>query len=289
VFRDAREYFLDEFGAEPGERMQEAHRRILRSEPSPPPDPAPAAASHPAPVSPPPVPFTFPGQAPPAASPDRPRRRSAVWEVLLALVSALATCFLGGWFYFAYTGARRRQARYFAIAAAYFVVWVAGVLLLTVVDPSPEYSDTGTIAEGAGFLILLILPLIAAGHGIILAVQSTEFYRVRAMREQARQLALLAPDRAREAGVGRPDMLLRTIDDGGLVDLNHLDGYQIAASTGLPIAAALAIVADREAKGPFLRPEELVPRGLADERTVKRLAPRLICIPPATWPARPPR
>jgi DNA-binding SARP family transcriptional activator len=33
VFRDAREYFLDEFGAEPGERMRDAHRKILRGEP----------------------------------------------------------------------------------------------------------------------------------------------------------------------------------------------------------------------------------------------------------------
>jgi DNA-binding SARP family transcriptional activator len=33
TFRDARAYFLEEFGAEPGERMQEAHRKILRGEP----------------------------------------------------------------------------------------------------------------------------------------------------------------------------------------------------------------------------------------------------------------
>jgi DNA-binding SARP family transcriptional activator len=33
AFRDARAYFLEEFGAEPGERMQEAHRKILRGEP----------------------------------------------------------------------------------------------------------------------------------------------------------------------------------------------------------------------------------------------------------------
>lgn len=39
VFRDAREYFLDEIGAEPGELMQDVHRRILRGELEPPPPP----------------------------------------------------------------------------------------------------------------------------------------------------------------------------------------------------------------------------------------------------------
>ena len=33
AFRDARAYFLEEFGVEPGERMQETHKRILRGEP----------------------------------------------------------------------------------------------------------------------------------------------------------------------------------------------------------------------------------------------------------------
>ncbi|GAA2571091.1 hypothetical protein GCM10010435_51640 [Winogradskya consettensis] len=32
AFREAREYFLDEFGVEPGDKLQETHRRILRGE-----------------------------------------------------------------------------------------------------------------------------------------------------------------------------------------------------------------------------------------------------------------
>src|SRR4051794_7613733 len=184
VFRDAREYFLDEFGAEPGERMQEAHRRILRGEPAPAPAPGPdpvVAASplpNPTPVSPPhpAAPFVFPGHTPPLFYARPPHKRSSTWEVVLALVSAFASCFLGCWFYFAYAGARRHQARYFLIAAGYFVVWVAGVLLAFVVDPSAADSDNSTNAESVGFLILLFLPLIAAGHGIVVAVQSTDFY-----------------------------------------------------------------------------------------------------------------
>lgn len=34
VFRDARRYLDEEFGVEPGERLQDAHRRILRNDPS---------------------------------------------------------------------------------------------------------------------------------------------------------------------------------------------------------------------------------------------------------------
>jgi DNA-binding SARP family transcriptional activator len=288
VFRDAREYFLDEFGAEPGERMQEAHRRILRSEPAPP--------AGPAPISPPPFPAQFP---PPMVHPTptpqllhqpSSRRRISMMEVVFALVAPFVTCLIGGWVYFAYAGARRRQIRFFVMAAGYLVVWLAGVLLLFVIDPSPIEAEITTNAEESGIIILLVLPLVAAAHGVVVAVSSSEFYHARSMREQARQFALFAPDRAREVGIGRPDLPLRAVDDGGLIDLNHLGGYELATATGLPVTQALEIVADREAKGPFARPEELVVRGLADERTVKRLAGRLICIPPGphplVWPPR---
>jgi len=290
VFRDAREYFLDEFGAEPGERMQEAHRRILRSEPAPPADPA--ATPPPTPVSPPPdaPPFIFPMQATPMLHAAPARRQVSPWEVILAVVAPFATCFVGGWFYFAYAGVRRRQARFFVIAAAYFVVWLAAWILFLVIDPSPVDADYTSNAEDAGLIMLMVLPLIAAGHGVVVAVQSSRFYHARTMREHARHFALLAPDRAREVGIGRPDLPLRAVDDGGLLDLNHIDEYELAKATGLPMTQACEIVANRTANGPFVRPEELVRRGLATERTVKRLAPRLICIPPGPHPmAWPPR
>lgn len=276
VFRDTREFFLDEVGAEPGERMQEAHRRILRNEVPPP--PAPISPSPPLPGFPPPPQMYLPPQ---------PRRGISPLEVLLALGAPLLTFFVGSWAYFAYTGARRRQRRYFLIAVGYFAVFLVGVLLL-VVDPSPANADYLTGAEQASLLVLLSLPLIAAAHGVIVAVSSSDFYHSRAMRERARQFAMFEPERARAIGVGRPELPMRAIDDGGLVDLNHVGGYELAGATGLPVTQAFEIVADRDANGPFERPEELVLRGLATERTVRRLAPRLICIPagphPAAWP-----
>jgi hypothetical protein len=290
VFRDAREYFLDEFGAEPGERMREAHRRILRSVPAPPPDPAPVS---PPPLTPPPLtppPAAVPLPAAPLFHPPKPRRRISAAEVIFALLAPFATCLVGSWFYFAYTGARRRQVRYFVITVGYIAVWIVGVLLFTLGDPGSLDSDETSPVQGTGLAILLLLPLFAATHGLLVALHAGEFYYKRTMRDQARQFVIFAPDRAREVGIGRPDLPLRSVDDGGLVDLNHLGGYELAAATGLPVAGALAIVADRAANGPFTRPEELVSRGLADERTVKKLAPRLVCVPPGPYPvAWPPR
>ena len=93
----------------------------------------------------------------------------------------------------------------------------------------------------------------------------------------------------------------RTLEAGAA----HLDGdlaraerhRQVAArlgqearAPGLPMSPARAIVSDRVARGPFLRPEDLVLRGLITVRTVRRLAPRLICVPPGPAPeAWPPR
>ncbi|WP_051808768.1 BTAD domain-containing putative transcriptional regulator [Actinoplanes subtropicus] len=286
VFRDAREYFLDEFGAEPGERMQEAHRRILRTDQVP--------APNPVPVSPPPRPLplppsAFPLPAAPIFQPPRRGRRVSATEVIFALVAPFATCLVGCWFYFAYTGARRRQARYFFITAGYIVVWLVAVLLFFLGFSGPVDADTSPVSD-TGMTILFLLPFFAAAHGLIVALYAGDFYHKRTMREQARQFVLLAPDRAREMGIGRPDLPLRAVDDGGLVDLNHVDGYDLANATGLPTAQALEIAAHRVANGPFTRPEELVTLGLADERTVKKLAARLVCIPPGPHPmAWPPR
>jgi DNA-binding SARP family transcriptional activator len=75
AYRDARAYFVEEFGAEPGEPLQQLHQRMLRSDPTlawPVDGPAPAAPSPPpvppAPLSPAPPPA--PTQAPQMPAPD---------------------------------------------------------------------------------------------------------------------------------------------------------------------------------------------------------------------------
>lgn len=69
AYRDARDFFADEFGVEPGERLRNLHLGILRSDPSlaSPPEPEPAPEREPAPE---------PESAPePAPAPDEAKER----------------------------------------------------------------------------------------------------------------------------------------------------------------------------------------------------------------------
>jgi len=273
AFRDARAYFLDQLGAEPGHRMQEAHRRLLRGEPIAPPLPEQPPAVEPAPqlMSP-----QFP----------RPRRMISLLEVFFAVIAPVATCGSGSWVYFMHTALRRRQPRHLIAAATYFLVYAIGAGgFFSAVDAGTE--DDGWVPK-IGFAMMALVPLAAAVHGLVLAIRSGDGAQLWTRREQARQLAVFAPDRARELGIGRPDLAMRLVDDGGLIDLNHVGGYDLARAAGLPLAQAFGIVTDRVARGPFVRPEDLVLRGLTNERTVRRLASRLICVPagpaPAAWP-----
>jgi DNA-binding SARP family transcriptional activator len=287
AFRDAREYFLDEFGAEPGERMQEAHRKILRGEPfyAEPVDPwAPDDASVPIqayapPDWPTPTPYGYPPflaahqfQRPP------PRRRFPIVEILFAAALPLLTCSLGGWMYFVYAALRHRAPRHYIAAGIYGALFAVGVVFLAI-DPSPVDGEDLSGAETTGLLLFTVLGFVAAVHGSVVAARSGDGEREWALREQARQFAAFDPIRALHLGIGRPD-LIRGFDDGGLIDLNHVPGAELARHTGLSLPEAYRIVTDRTERGPYLRAEDLVLRGLVPAKAVRRMAPRLICIAP---------
>ncbi|MET8148160.1 BTAD domain-containing putative transcriptional regulator, partial [Actinoplanes sp. NPDC005259] len=321
VFRDARAYFLDEFGVEPGERMQETHRRILRGEPfySEPVDPWAASDDIPVPAGPPPAPATpvasgslvvspsayvqqyvppdptaivpapaSPGHpplpwggaaAPPPPAYAAPRRRFPVGEVIFAALIPLLLCSFGSWIYFVYAGARRRDRRQFLVAAGYGVLFVVAVIFAAI-DPTPVESTELSTAEWIGALMIMGIAVAASVHGAVLASHPGDTPKTRNLREQARQFALFDPARARQLGIGRPD-LLRAFDDGGLVDVNHVPGHELARLPDLSSEQAHRIVMDRLNRGPYARPEELIARGVLPARTVARLAGRLICLPPA--------
>lgn len=270
AFRDAREYFLDELGAEPGERLQETHRQILRNEPSAAP---PVAVVQPS--SPPPQPVHW-GQAVPLG----PRRDGGVWaEVILAALIPVMTCSLGSFFYFVYAAIQRRTLRELLTAAGY-VSAVAAVIFFWAVDPSAPEAEIGSDAEAVGLILAIFVIALASIHGAVLAYHPGDSGRARRQRQMARQYAVFNPAAARYHAVGRPD-LPRSYDDGGLVDLNHAPEPVLAGLRGITPVEAHRIAVDRYENGPFETPDDLVRRGLVTPRTASRLATWLICVPPA--------
>ena len=333
AFRDARAYFLEEFGVEPGERMQETHKRILRGEPfysepvdpwadsddipaprASPENPAPPAATPPhtyvqqyvppdvtevvperRPTS---IPPSYPVGAaawgfapppPPAYAP--PSKHIPVGEVVAAALLPILICSFGSWIYFVYAGIRRGDKRQFVVALAYAVLFIVAVIIASLNPSSPESPDLNP-TEWIAFAMFAAIAVGSAVHGAVLASHPGDSPRSRTLREQARQFATFDPERARSLGIGRPD-LMRAFDDGGLVDVNHVPGHELARLPGLSSEQAHRIVIDRLNRGPYARPEDLILRGLLPMRTVNRLAPRLICVPaaqtgtpPSGWPSQ---
>ncbi|MFI6073465.1 BTAD domain-containing putative transcriptional regulator [Actinoplanes sp. NPDC051343] len=299
AFRDARAYFLEEFGAEPGERMQEAHRKILRGEPfyTEPVDPwAGSAEPIPVPDSPAPSlsvsipmttpqPYAVPYAAIPPGDPflsmltsvQKERHRLPLGELFLAILAPLVSFGFGTWFYFVYAATKHHDRRQYFVAAIYAVLLLVGFSLAFVVDPSPVDSDVFTTAENVGFPIFLIPPLISAAHGALVAVHLGAGRGEWARRESARQLAAFDPARARQIGIGRPAQL-RSFSDGGLVDINHAAASELTALPGVGPELAYRIVHDRHQRGPFRTADELVARGLVTARQMARIEPRVVCI-----------
>ncbi|BBH66412.1 hypothetical protein ACTI_30970 [Actinoplanes sp. OR16] len=289
VFRDAREYFLDQLGAEPGERLQEAHRRVLRDEavyaeavdPWAGKDVTPQVTVVPMPAFPPTSPAPAPAPSPPGG--PQPfllapvRHREVRWpEVTAAALLPLVVCTFGSWIWFAWAASQRRTRHELIAAIGYFAAFI-GVVVLLAIDPTAVDSPQLSRAENTGLLCAAILSLTASAHGAILASHTGDNRQARTRRELARQFAAVDPAGARQAGIGRPD-LLRAFDDGGLLDLNHAPAQEIARLRGVGPAEAQRIVHDRHERGPYRQPADLVDRGLLTASALRRIEPYLICL-----------
>ncbi|BCY06050.1 BTAD domain-containing putative transcriptional regulator [Actinoplanes sp. L3-i22] len=304
AFRDAREFYLDEIGAEPGERMQEVHRAILRGElqspaPLPPVSPAvpapapfpgpPGPAMIPQPYRPSDVPHTLPPFAgtflPPAMM--RPHHDGARWaEAAIAAAAALFTCGVAGWIYFLYAAIQRNRWYHYVAAGVYFAA-IPWIIFWFEIDPSPIEAENTSTAEGVGTLSWILLWLVAAAHGAILALRPGDTRSARTRRDLARHFAAVNPTTAVQAGIGRPD-LLRFFDDGGLVDLNHASPQELTRLPGVTPFEAHRIDMDRYQNGLFREPRELVMRGLLTPGKLRRIESWLVCVPPPYQPAQPP-
>jgi hypothetical protein len=215
--------------------------------------------------------------APPAYAP--PRRRFPVGEVIVAALLPIVICSFGSWIYFAYAGIRRQERRQFLVALGYAGLFATGVVLAAL-NPSPPNSTELNPTEWLALATFAGIAVASAVHGAVLASHPGDSPRGRTLRDQARQFATFDPQRARSLGIGRPD-LMRAFDDGGLVDVNHVPGNELARLPGISSEEAHGIVIDRLNRGPYVQPEDLVVRGVLPMRTVNRLGSRLICLPPA--------
>jgi hypothetical protein len=80
----------------------------------------------------------------------------------------------------------------------------------------------------------------------------------RDLRRQAREQAAQDPLLARELRIGRPDLLPRAFDDGGLIDVNHVPPEVLSRLPGLTYEMVDRIMRFRTETGGFVSAEELV-------------------------------
>ncbi|WP_121253846.1 helix-hairpin-helix domain-containing protein [Nocardioides ferulae] len=194
--------------------------------------------------------------------------------VLVALLP-IFTCSLASFAPPLRAAIRRPEPRFRAAmlitAAVLEAVALTGFALIGTAPDGPDGSPEGPASDIAVVLVLVaMVTSVAIGFvylrdsrargehrprtGVSTAV-AVELAR-RERREEYRRLALEDPGLARGIHVGRPD-LPRDYDDGGLLDLNHVDAAQLVSLAGLTAAEAAGVVAVREQLGAFTTAEEV--------------------------------
>jgi hypothetical protein len=73
----------------------------------------------------------------------------------------------------------------------------------------------------------------------------------------ARKIVTEDPGLARELRIGRPDLLPRPFDDGGLIDVNHVPPEVLSRLPGLTYEMVEAIMRVRTGNGGFVSAEEM--------------------------------
>jgi SARP family transcriptional regulator, regulator of embCAB operon len=273
AYQEARRFLDEEFGVEPGDRLQRLHLAILRSDP---------ALSPETPV---PVPVPTPVSAPPP-EPVATTRRPARWWTWTpwALAIALPLVSLGmlAWVVMAVLAALRRSVALALFAVGYFLLF-----LVFVMASSDDINSTGENVSG----VALVLAMVGgAVHTALLAGRAhrrrwrrppdpdtLRSLEQRVRREQAMTLLRHHPHIARELLIGRPD-LSRVFDDGGLVDVNAVPEHVLAALPGVTVPQAQQIVARRRTFGGFASVEDLATYGLLPLPTVRALSEVLIVV-----------
>ncbi|NJC71630.1 hypothetical protein HC031_18170 [Planosporangium thailandense] len=230
---------------------------------------------------------------PQPTSPAGPDRRPITWWWFLV---PLLTCGMGT-FVMVLVGGLKLRSRFHTVAAA-------GYFLLTVIFfVGAQFTTPGHVGVADAVItpFFLVDWLGGTAHVIVLQMKARGAAPVpvaaaswptgtdpalaaaqwRAQRRQeARALLTTNPPLAAELRIGRPDLPGRQYDDGGLVDVNHVPAGYLVSELDLTPDAAAEIVAERERRGGFSSPDELVI--FCSTMTPERLAiirDRLVFIP----------
>ncbi|MGC3864143.1 AfsR/SARP family transcriptional regulator [Micromonospora chersina] len=282
----------------------------VRPAPAPTPSatgPAPAAA---------PVPPAAPGWAPGPAGPLTPvphallvamnqpadapaERRAPGWVRLAATLAGTATVLVSfgslTWAVVLGYALWRRSWRLALAGIGYFLL-VFSVFVLAVTSPETEEVSDGEaifliVAMGTCWLlgtahvVLLNPTLWAAVGGLFWTGRQRTDEQRRLRREQARYLLHHYPAARVELRIGRPD-LLRTYDDGGLVDVNAVPDAVLATLPGLTVDQRRQVAVDRWLRGPYLSLEELAGRCHLPPAATETLRDVLLFLPPEPPPVR---
>jgi hypothetical protein len=281
AFREARNLLVEEYGVEPGEQLKQLHQRMLRTDPAlllPPgqavqtsgdPGPkelAPVAAAGASPAT---------GPLPAAVMMAAPRRRRGWFLKPLAAILPVVTLGLVTGPIMAVIAVWRRSRRLGLAAVGYLVLTLIALALVG------EDPDVPGPRDDVGMALLLLQAVACSVQAALLVpvqpIPSRAEAVVAARRHQARQIAELHPQLARELGIGRPD-LDRDFDDGGLVDLNEAPAAVLASLPGVSMEQAALIVADRAHRGRFRSPADLVVRGIVAPPLPAPLADRIVVV-----------
>lgn len=188
--------------------------------------------------------------------PPPPRNRDGVGWTLVPLLTAG----IGAPASFAHAAVRLRSPMLGGCAALYGAGVVGSFFLMF------------TGEAGYGWLLFLLSWVASTSHAMVsrqrlyprqhsrdqLNRQAVESVRQRrSLREAARRIAADDPGLAHELRIGRPDLLPRAFDDGGLVDVNHASPQALLTLPGLTYEMVDRIVRIRSHQGGFVSAEEV--------------------------------
>ncbi|GAB3865917.1 BTAD domain-containing putative transcriptional regulator [Dactylosporangium cerinum] len=201
-------------------------------------------------------------------------------ETVLGIIAGACTLCLLAWVPILYHATRRRSGRLFAAAFGYFVVaaffWV--LMIATVEDDGSSWADPIMIP------IVIIVSIGVPVHVLLLNEHLRHVWRRRRngpieRRVQARQLLVTSPVARFALAIGRPD-LVRTHNDGGLIDVNAVPEHVIYKVLGMRRDVARRIIAERAQRGPFTSMLDLTVRCAVGPDVTAAFNDRLLFLPP---------